>query len=271
MPRGPPKDTDLIKHAVLQIISSVAKTVARVERLRVECSDCQALYDARLDLEVALEKLYWLIPDRGSPWIRRKTYNGTRQWWYEVTDMHHRKVINHWMFVGANIHGIYIDKRNIDRFYKLLGEDWYTCERPASPLEAHAPPPLALPRPSEFECVGGQAATADATAVATAAQTAPFTTPQISTSKWSGAPASTWDYAATASPPPKAAPPATTLAATAVVEAQPEPEPAPPTSPMRAISAAACPAVPQASVCLLQHVFPIDEAVDALIYVHCFE
>ena len=141
----------------------VARTAARVEDLIVECSDCRALYDARLDLEVALEKLYWLNPNRGLPWMERKTYDGTRNW-YEITDLHHRSLINRWAGIYAKRFDVDIDKRSIERFYKLLGEDFHTCERPASPPEAHTPPPLALPRPSEFECVGGQAATADATA-----------------------------------------------------------------------------------------------------------
>ena len=78
----------------------VARTAARVEDLIVECSDCRALYDARLDLEVALEKLYWLIPDRGLPWMERKTYDGTRNW-YEITDLHHRSLINRWAGIYA--------------------------------------------------------------------------------------------------------------------------------------------------------------------------
>ena len=174
MPSRPRTENELLKHEIRLIMLLVARTAARVEDLIVECSDCRALYDARLDLEVALEKLYWLIPDRGLPWMERKTYDGTRNW-YEITDLHHRSLINRWAGIYAKRFDVDIDKRSIERFHKLLGEDFHTCERPASP----PPPPLALPLPSEFECVRG---TGCNSRCYSAAQTAPFTTPQISTS-----------------------------------------------------------------------------------------
>ena len=93
MPRRVYRDIELVKHEIRLIMLLVAQHAARVEGLIVECSDCRTLYDALLDLKVALEKLYWLNPNRGLPWMERKTYDGTRNW-YEITHLHHRSLIN---------------------------------------------------------------------------------------------------------------------------------------------------------------------------------
>ena len=270
LPRKPVVGKELLEHETEQIMICVGETVSLVESLLVECSDCLSLYDARVELAEALYKLHSLMPKSGNQWIYLNLDNGKMQW-YEVKDKSHRGFINGWMCFAASKHGVCLKPHSIERYYNLLGEDWYKRPRPPraaatvkATAEVRAPPGLALPGPSEFECVGGHAATADA-------QTAPFTTPQISTSKLSGAPASALPTAAPASTfpsdylpaAPASAPPhaATPLAETAVAKAPPEPKPTQPPPPVRAISAAAGPAVPQASVYLLQHVFPIESTM----------
>ena len=83
--------------------------VALVERLLpAETATAQALYDARLDLDVALKMLYWLISDHGhhgDPWIFMRMGDGTRQW-YRVTDKDDRRYIDRWAGPMANRFGI---------------------------------------------------------------------------------------------------------------------------------------------------------------------
>ena len=187
----------------------------------------QALYDARLDLEVALAMLYWLIPDHGQPWIHMRQGDDTRQW-YMVTNKDDMRYIQRWAGPMANGCGIYTNFLSILCFYNLIGADWGTYDRPGGPrrpaatvkatAEAHAQPPLALPRPSEFGGVGHPHTLPlpphpplDITAMPPARLEHPDTTHPSTSSKASGAPTDTHPPAsssgAPAPPPRKKAPP----------------------------------------------------------------
>ena len=111
--------------------------------------------------------LYWLIPDHGhhgDPWIFMRMGDGTRQW-YMVRDKDDRRYFDRRAGTMANRFGIDISLASHNRFLDLLGEDWLlSYPRPDMPsraaatvkatAEAHAQPPLALPRPSEFVYLG---------------------------------------------------------------------------------------------------------------------
>ena len=241
-----------LKKFVQQILHEVAKNAALVERL-LPAATAKALDDARLDLVFWLERLYWLMPAGGTPWIHWPGDDGERQW-SEVTDTDDRTSIIRWAALYAPKHGIDLDK-DIERFYKLLGPRRPYGERAAAtaPVKEAVLATMkgAVPRLFEALCI-------EAT---TAQTTSPYNI-EYSTSKSSGALAGTKRRrpkrsvsapAAPASPQPTPA----TLAETAVANAPPEPKPAQPPPSMSAISAAAGPALVQASVYLLQHVFPI--------------
>ena len=128
-----------LKREIRHIMRNVAKTVARVQqRIQAETAHDYALYDARLELEVALDRLNWLLPTRRKqfPWI--KVYCSPLDWrWYQVTDFRDKLCIDRWAVPMAKRFGIDVDVFNMpdhSRFQHLLGFYWGFYDRPECPL-----------------------------------------------------------------------------------------------------------------------------------------
>ena len=129
-----------LKREIRHIMRNVAKTVARVESIPAETAYDYALYDARLELEVALDRLNWLLPNKRKhhsfPWI--KVLVSPYYWrWYQVVDWRDQLYIDRWAVPMAKRFGIDVNVINMPthlRFQHLLGEYWGFYDRPAVPL-----------------------------------------------------------------------------------------------------------------------------------------